>query len=90
MHSRGTLRDSGQETPDVSTDVKEPWWPINNFCLWHVDILHLGKKYPRVFQLLLLFLTTLSLIVYPMGYVKRITGTMLFVFLVQPFCFKYG
>lgn len=90
MHSRGTLRDSGQEMPGVSTDVKVLWWPINNFCLWHVEILDVGKKHPRVFQLLLLFLSTLSLVVYPMGYVKRITGTMLFIFLVQPLCFKYG
>lgn len=90
MHSRGTLRDSGQEMPGVSTDVKELWWPINNFCLRHVEVLDVGEKHPRVFQLLLLFLSTLSLVVYPMGYVKRITGTMLFIFLVQPLCFKYG
>ena len=69
---KGMLRDSSQETPDVATDIKELWWPIHKTYLRHTEILNVGKKHPSAFQLLFLFLSTLSLVVYPMGYVKEL------------------
>lgn len=53
-------------------DVTELRWPITNTCLGCTEILNAGKRHPRAFQPSILFLTTLSLVVYPMGYVKEL------------------